>query len=109
MAITHELMRIVNLNELEHAIVSACIDFTNSTRGFLIKRDSDGAIIYKVQLNDAKQILPTVSGVSKTVLSLSQNTQEIVSTYNAVEDNRFKSAISVQDYVYTAFFALLLL
>jgi len=84
MAITHELMRIVNLNELESAIVSACIDFTNSTRGFLIKRDSDGAIIYKVQLNAAKQILPTVSGISKTVLSLSQNTQEYVSTYNAV-------------------------
>lgn len=99
MAITHELMRIVNINELERAIVSACIDFTNSTRGFLIKRDSDGAIIYTVQLNAAKQILPTVSGVSKTVLSLSQNTQEIVSTFNAVEDNRFKSAISVQDYV----------
>jgi len=104
MSITHELMRIVNLNELEPAIVSACIDFTNSTRGFLIKRDSDGAIIYKVQLNAAKQILPTVSGVSKTVLSLSQNTQEIVSTYNAVEDNRFKSAISVQDYVLHSIF-----
>ena len=104
MFISHELMRIVNLNELEGAIVSACIDFTNATRGFLIKRDSDGAIVYKVQLNSDKQILPNVSGVSKTVLSLSQNTQEIVSTFNAVEDNRFKSAISVQDYVLHSIF-----
>lgn len=99
MSITHNLMRTVNINELETAIVAACIDFTNSTRGFLIKRDSDGTIIYKVQLNSAKQILPVVSGVSKTVLSSSQSSQEIISTYNAVEDNRFKSAISVQDYV----------
>ncbi len=99
MRITHELMRIVEMNDLEQEIVSAFIDFTNSSRGFLIKRDSDGNNIYKVQLNDTKQILPTVSGVSKTVLSLSQNTTEMVSTFNAVDDNRFKSAISVQDYV----------
>lgn len=99
MLITHELMRIVDINDLEHEIVSAFIDFTNSSRGFLIKRDSDGNNIYKVQLNNAKQILPTVSGLSKSALSLSQNTREMISTFNAVEDNRFKSAISVQDYV----------
>ncbi|MDD4309389.1 MAG: ATP-binding protein [Candidatus Cloacimonetes bacterium] len=98
MQITHELMRIVDIADLEHEIVSACIDFTFSSRGFLIKRDSDGNNIYRVQLNQAKQLLPTISGVSKTVLSLSQNTLEMVSTFNAVEDNRFKSAISVQDY-----------
>ena len=34
MSITHELMRIVNISDLEHEIVSACIDFTNSTRGY---------------------------------------------------------------------------
>lgn len=99
MQITHGLMRIVDIDDLEHEIVSAFIDFTNSSRGFLIKRDSDGNNIYRVQLDSAKQILPTVSGLSKTALSLSQNTKEMVSTYNAVEDNRFKSAISVQDYV----------
>lgn len=99
MQITHELMRIVDIEDLEHEIVSACIDFTNSSRGFLIKRDSDGNNIYRVQLNQSKQLLTTVSGVSKTALSLSQTTLEMISTYNAVEDNRFKSAISVQDYV----------
>ena len=99
MQITHELMRIVDMNDLEREIVSAFVDFTNSTRGFLIKRDNDGNNIYKVQLDNAKRILTTVSGVSKSALSLSQNTLEMVTTFNAVEDNRFKGAISVQDYV----------
>ncbi len=98
MQITHELMRIVEINDLEHEIVSACIDFTNSSRGFLIKRDADGNNIYRIQLDSAKQLLPTVSGVSKTALKIVQNSQEALVTFNAVEDNRFKNAISVQDY-----------
>ena len=98
MQISHELMRIVDISDLEHEIVSSAIDFTNSTRGFLIKRDSDGNNIYRVQINKEKQILNNVGGVSKTALSLSQTTMEMVSTYNAMEDNRFKGAISVQDY-----------
>ncbi|MCB5262347.1 MAG: ATP-binding protein [Candidatus Cloacimonetes bacterium] len=98
MQISHELMSIVDIADLEHEIVSNAIDFTNSSRGFLIKRDSDGNNIYKVQINNEKQILTNVAGVSKTALSLSQNSLEMVSTFNALEDNRFKSAISVQDY-----------
>jgi signal transduction histidine kinase/tetratricopeptide (TPR) repeat protein len=98
MQISHELMRIVEIPDLEQEIVSSAIDFTNSSRGFLIKRDSDGNNIYRVQIDKDKQILTNVSGVSKSVLSLSQSTQEMVSTYNALEDNRFKGAISVQDY-----------
>ncbi len=98
MQISHELMSIVDISDLEHEIVSNAIDFTNSSRGFLIKRDSDGNNIYRVQLNKEKQILSNVAGVSKTALSLSQTSMEMVNTFNALEDNRFKSAISVQDY-----------
>ena len=98
MQISHELMRIVDKADLEQEIVSQAIDFTNSSRGFLIKRDADGNNIYRVQLNQEKQILGNVAGVSKSVLSLSQTTQEMLITYNAMEDNRFKNAISVQDF-----------
>ncbi len=98
MQISHELMSIVDISDLEQEIVSSAIDFTNSSRGFLIKRDSDGNNIYRVQLNKEKQILTNVSGVSKTALSFSQTSLEMVSTFNALEDNRFKSAISVQDF-----------
>ena len=98
MEISHELMRIVELSDLEHEIVSRAIDFTGAGRGFLIKRDSDGNNIYKVQIDRQKKILSNVGGVSKSVLSHSQNTLEMISTFNALEDNRFKGAISVQDY-----------
>lgn len=98
MQISHELMRIVDLSDLEHEIVSQALDFTNSSRGFLIKRDVDGNNIYRVQLNQEKQILNNVAGVSKSVLSLSQTSTEMLTTFNAMEDTRFKNAISVQDY-----------
>ncbi|HNQ42851.1 MAG TPA: tetratricopeptide repeat-containing sensor histidine kinase, partial [Candidatus Cloacimonadota bacterium] len=98
MQISHELMKIVDLNELEREIVSAAIDFSNSSRGFLIKRDADGNNIYSVQMNKDKQILTNVVGMSKTALSLTQSNMEPISTFNAQLDNRFKSSISVQDY-----------
>lgn len=98
MQISHELMRIVDIADLEQEIVSQALDFTNGGRGFLIKRDSDGNNIHRVQLSRDKQMLTSVAGISKSVLSLSQTEMEPISTYNAMEDSRFKSAISVQDY-----------
>lgn len=98
MQITHALMRCVQIADLEHEIVSACIDFTNSSRGFLIIAEENGSNIYKIRLNNAKQILPNAAGLSKTALSLCQSTREPLFTLNAILDNRFKSAISVQDY-----------
>lgn len=98
MQISHELMKIVELQDLEHEIVSSAINFTNSGRGFLIKRDQDGNNIYRVQLNRQKQLISNITGVSKSVLAESQLSMQMVSTYNALDDKRFKNAISVQDY-----------
>ncbi len=96
--ISHRLMGIVQMHDLEQEIVSSAIDFTNATRGFLIKWDADGNNLYKVQMDYRKQILTTAAGVSKTALSTCQNTLKPVVTYNASEDQSFKHAISVQDY-----------
>jgi len=102
--ISHDLMRIVDLDDLEHEIVSSAIDFTNAGRGFLIKRDDDGNNIYKVQMDREKQFLTKVAGVSKSVLAESQTREEMISTFNAMDDKRFMDAISVQDYrLYTIF------
>jgi len=104
MSISHELMRVTDTVELEHQIVSAFIDITNSSRGFLIKRDAEGNNLYQIQLDRSKQILSSISGISKTALSVCQATMEPVSTFNAIEDNRFKNSISVQDYeIHTIF------
>ncbi|HOH78342.1 MAG TPA: ATP-binding protein [Candidatus Cloacimonadota bacterium] len=104
MAISNELMGIVEINDLQREIVSTAIDFTNATRGFLIKRDPEGNNVYQVQMDNRKQILATVTGLSKTALSLCQNSLKAVSTYNAQEDNSFKNSISVQDYaIHTIF------
>lgn len=98
MHISHELMSIVDMADLEREIVSSALDFTNATRGFLIKRDNEGNNLYQVQMDRNKQLLSTTAGISKTALSMSQNTQEPILTFNAQEDKSFKNSISVQDY-----------
>jgi signal transduction histidine kinase/serine/threonine protein kinase len=104
MNISHELMGILDMAELEVAIVSTAIDLTNSTRGFMIKRDADGNNLYQVQMDQDKQLLNSAFGISKTALSLCQANQETVSAYNAELDNRFRNAVSVQDYAIQTIF-----
>jgi len=109
MNITHNLLKTMEIRTLETEIVSACIDFIGSSRGFLIKKDADGNNIYQVALDAQKVPLSNVAAISKTVLSYCQANKTFVSTFNALEDNRFKSSISVQDYKLHAIFCAPLL
>ncbi len=102
--ISHELMGTLNINDLELAIVSLAIDLTNATRGFLIKKDSDGNNLFQVQLGQNGQILSTAFGVSKTALSMSQTGGKTVTTYNAKVDKLFEDSISVHDYAIQTIF-----
>jgi len=104
MSITHSLMRVVEIKALESEIVSACIDFTGASRGFLIKKDEEGNYIYQVAMDHRKSPLLNMSVISKTVLSECQYSKSAVYTYNALEDNRFKNSISVHDYKLHAVF-----
>jgi serine/threonine protein kinase/signal transduction histidine kinase len=104
MHISYDLMGIVDMPELEREILSTAIDFTNATRGFLIKRDEEGNNLYHMQLDHNKQLLSTTAGISKTALSKCQTHLEPVTTINALEDKTFKNSISVQDYgIHTIF------
>jgi signal transduction histidine kinase len=104
MSITHALLKVIDVKTLEHDVVSACIDFTTSSRGFLIKRDSNGNYLYQVAMDYNKTPLSNISIICKTALSECQITKAPVITYNAIEDNRFKNSISVQDYKLHAIF-----
>lgn len=104
MSITHSLMRVVEIKALESEIVSACIEFTGASRGFLIKKDEEGNYIYQIAMDFRKSPLSNISVISKTVISECQYTKAAIYTYNALEDNRFKNSISVQDYKLHAVF-----
>lgn len=104
MSITHSLLRVMDIKTLENDIVSACIDFTGSSRGFLIKRDIDGNLIYQVAIDYAKRPVSNISVISKSTLRECQSSKLPVLTYNALEDKRFKNSISVQDYKLHAIF-----
>ncbi len=104
MQISHNLMRIVSIPDLEQEIVSAAISFSGSSRGFLIKKDKDGNNIYQVHLDSTGKVIPSISGVSKSVISTCQSTGQAVYSFNAIEDDQFKSSISVQDFQINAIF-----
>ncbi len=104
MQISHDLIRIVDTAELETAMVAAAIDFTNATRGFLIKKDSDGNNLYQVQMNQDKKMQTPTSGISTTAIGRASASLKPVLTYNAAEDESFRKSISVQDYaIHTIF------
>jgi signal transduction histidine kinase/serine/threonine protein kinase/tetratricopeptide (TPR) repeat protein len=110
MTITHSLLKIIDINQLEIEIVSACIDFTGSSRGFLIKKDDSGNYIYQIAMDYLKAPLANVSVISKTVLSECQSAKAIISTVNAADDKRYLKAISIQDYkLHTIFCAPILI
>lgn len=98
MSITHSLLKVTDIKNLENEIVSASIDFTESSRGFLIKKGEDGNYLYQIAMDAKKTPISNISVISNTVLSDCQKSQSVISTFNAQEDNRFKNSISVQDY-----------
>ncbi len=101
---SYELIRFLDLAELENALVAAAIDFTNATRGFLVKRDNEGNNLYQVQMDQEKQLLSSTAGISKTALALCQATLEPVITSNAEQDGSFKNSVSVHDYEISSIF-----
>lgn len=98
MGLTHNLLKIIDIQTLEQEIVNACIDFAESSRGFLIKKDSEGNFKYEIAMDAKKSPLPNISLISKTVIAECQTMKTPIYTTNAQEDNRFRNSISVQDY-----------
>jgi signal transduction histidine kinase/serine/threonine protein kinase/Tfp pilus assembly protein PilF len=99
MEISRHLLGILDIQKLEQEIVSDCMDFVGSSRGFLIKRDAVGNYVYSIGLDSDKKFVTNYTMVSKTVLSEVQKSHHPVMSLNAKEDSRFKDAISVQDYI----------
>ena len=96
--LSNELVNTKNLSELEQGMVSAAIELTGATRGFLIKKDAEGNNFFQVQLDMNGQIMSTAFGVSKTALGICQSTQSELKSTNAPMDKRFEDSFSVQDY-----------
>ena len=98
MSSTHLFFSMFDQAKLEQEIVSFAIDFTQSTCGYLIKKDSSGNYVYEVALDDNKHIIRDYSHISKTMLSEVNGSGQPIFTTNAMLDNTFKSSISVQEY-----------
>jgi signal transduction histidine kinase/tetratricopeptide (TPR) repeat protein len=98
------LIRTMKMSELESEIVSLAIDLMNAARGYMIKKDDEGNNLYQVQMDQKKQLLSNVSGISKTALAICQNDPMPLITFNAALDKRFENSVSVQDYAIQSIF-----
>lgn len=90
---TRKFFGITELNKLEQEIVSYILDFTNSSRGFLIIRDQYRNYKYKVAQDESKNIIKNYSYISKTVLSEVHQLKEPVFIKDVIEDKLFESYI----------------
>jgi serine/threonine protein kinase/signal transduction histidine kinase len=109
MTITHSMLKVIDIKALELEIISSIVDFTGSSRGFLIKKDETGNYIYQIAMDYNKTPITNISVICKTVIYDCQYSLQPVFTYNALEDLRFKNSISVHDYkLHTIFCAPLI-
>ena len=89
--ITRKFFAILNLDKLEQEIVAFTMDFAESTRGFLIKKDQYENYTYKVAMDDSKQILKNYMYISKSILSEVQRIKQPIQILNAEEENIFSN------------------
>ena len=89
--ITRKFFAILSLDKLEQEIVTFTLDFTSSTRGFLIKKDQFENYTYKVAMDDSKHILTNYVYISKSVLSEVQRIKQPIHVANAKEENIFSN------------------
>nr|MDA3812701.1 ATP-binding protein [Candidatus Cloacimonadota bacterium] len=88
---TRKFFAILNLDKLEQEIVAFTLDFTSSTRGFLIKKDIYENYTYKVAMDDSKHILNSYVYISKSILSEVQRIKQPIYIANAKEENIFSN------------------
>lgn len=89
--ITRRFFTILNLDKLEQEVVAFTLDFTGSTRGFLIKKDQYENYTYKVAMDDSKHILKHYLYISKSILSEVQRIKQPIHVANAKEENIFSN------------------
>ncbi|MCK4695358.1 MAG: GAF domain-containing sensor histidine kinase, partial [Candidatus Cloacimonetes bacterium] len=91
--ITRKFFTILNVEKLEQEIVAFTLDFTDGSRGFLIRKDRFENYLYKVAMDDSKHLLKSYAYISKSVLSEVQRTKQPVFYANAVEEKVFEGYI----------------
>lgn len=95
--ISQKFFSILEIDKLEQEVVSFAMDFTGSTRGFMITKDSFQNYVYRVALDDSRHMLKKYSFVSKAILSEVQKVKEPVYIKNAKESKVFDSYLDFNE------------
>jgi len=106
--ITRKFFAIIDLEKLEQEVVAFTLDFTNSTRGFLIKKDQYENYTYKVAMDDSKHILKNYLYISKSIISEVQRIKQPIYIANAKEENIFSNFSELKSDVLSIYCAPLL-
>ena len=105
---TRKFFAILSLDKLEQEVVIFTLDFTNSTRGFLIKKDQYENYTYKVAMDDSKHILTNYVHISKSILSEVQRIKQPIYITDAKEENIFSSLVDLSDEILSIYCAPLI-
>ncbi len=106
--ITRKFFAIINLDKLEQEVVAFTLDFTGSTRGFLIKKDIYENYTYKVAMDDSKHILKNYLYISKSILSEVQRIKQPIHVANAKEENIFSNYTELSNEILSIYCAPLI-
>ncbi|MCF7859420.1 MAG: protein kinase [Candidatus Cloacimonetes bacterium] len=106
--ITRKFFTILSLEKLEQEVVAFTLDFTSSTRGFLIKKDQYENYTYKIAMDDSKRILKNYLYISKSILSEVQRIKHPIYIENAEEKSIFNNYSDITNNILSIYCAPLL-
>ncbi|OPX29228.1 MAG: hypothetical protein B1H06_01850 [Candidatus Cloacimonas sp. 4484_143] len=89
--ITRNFFSILSVDKLEQEVIAVALDFTEGSRGFLIKKDKFENYVYKIALDDSKHLLKSYAFISKTILSEVQQLKQPIHIKDVIEDKIFGS------------------
>ena len=94
--ITQTINSSLDLDEVLNAVMDRVIEVTKAERGFLMLREDDGTLVFRVARGlDQKDLEGAEFQVSKTILREVERSRKPLLTNNAQYDNRFKAGMSI--------------
>ncbi|MDP8232664.1 MAG: tetratricopeptide repeat protein, partial [Candidatus Zophobacter franzmannii] len=105
MSASHEMMGIIDVWKLNLSLLSWCIDFTGSSRGFFLKKSFDGSLEIEIALDASKKFLNSNDMVSNSVLSDVQARKKHYFHHVSQKDRKKSLTAEIDEFVVQSVYA----
>ncbi len=102
---SQEMMGIIDITKLNLSLLGWCIDFTGSSRGFLLKKTYDGTLEVDLALDSSKKFLSSNEMVSHDVIAEVQSHKKFYYHHINQNEQRFDLDYDLDEFVVQTVYA----